>query len=95
MPPDYTKVQRLMEKHIKNLNMKTEKEHLLICASDLHAEFEAIHPFKDGNGRRGAGYIAAMQKSNKGDLNTLRAFILSIIYEEMESLKRLVESLVR
>jgi hypothetical protein len=36
-----------------------------------------------------------MQKSNKGDLNALRALVLSVIYEEMKSLKRLVESLGR
>lgn len=44
---------------------------------------------------RRAEYIAAMQKSNKGNLNALRAFILSTIYEEMKALKRLVQSLSR
>ncbi len=44
---------------------------------------------------RRAEYIAAMQKSNKGDLNSLRALVLSVVYEEMKSLKRLVESLSR
>lgn len=118
LPPDYQKVPELINKHIKNLNMQAKDKHPLEWASDLHAEFEAIHPFTDGNGRIGrlllsiltmkngycpviippirrAEYIAAMQKSNKGDLNTLRAFILSVIYEEMKSLKRLVKSLAR
>ena len=44
---------------------------------------------------RRAEYITAMQKSNKGDLNTLRVFVVSVIYEEMKSLNRLVESLVK
>ena len=44
---------------------------------------------------RRAEYIAAMQKSNKGDLNAIGALVLSVIYEEMKSLKRLVESLGR
>ncbi len=118
LPPDHQKVSELMKKHIENLNKNAKDEHILEWASDLHAEFEAIHPFTDGNGRIGrlllsiltlkngycpvvippirrAEYITALQKSNKGDLNTLRAFILSVIYEEMKSLKRLVESLIR
>lgn len=118
LPPDYQKVPELMKKHIKNLRRKIKGKHILEQATDLHAEFESIHPFTDGNGRIGrlllsilcmkngycpviippirrAEYIAAMQKSNKGDLNALRALVLSVIYEEMKSLKRLVESLVR
>ena len=118
LPPDYQKVPELMKKHIKNLSREIKGKRPLEQVSDLHAEFEAIHPFMDGNGRIGrlllsilcmkngycpviippirrVEYITTMQKSNKGDLNTLRAFILSVIYEEMKSLKRLVESLVR
>ena len=118
LPPDYQKVPELMKKHIKNLSREIKGKRPLELVSDLHAEFEAIHPFMDGNGRIGrlllsilcmkngycpviippirrVEYITTMQKSNKGDLNTLRAFILSVIYEEMKSLKRLVESLVR
>lgn len=118
LPPDYQRVPELMKKHIKNLSRKINGKHILEHASDLHAEFESIHPFTDGNGRIGrlllnilcmkngycpviippirrAEYIAAMQKSNKGELNALRALVLSVIYEEMKSLKRLVESLSR
>ena len=118
LPPDYQKVPELMEKYIWNLNREVKDKHPLEQASDLHAEFESIHPFTDGNGRIGrlllsiftikndycpviippirrAEYITAMRKSNKGDLNALRALVLSVIYEEMKSLKRLVESLSR
>lgn len=116
LPPDYREVPQLMKKHIERLNKPPKGRHPLEQASEMHAEFEAIHPFIDGNGRIGrlllsilgmkngycpviippirrAEYIAAMQKSNKGNLNALRAFILSVIYEEMKALKRLVESL--
>jgi len=118
LPPDYHEVPALMKKHVENLNRDTQDKHPLEQASDLHAEFEAIHPFTDGNGRIGrlllsiltmkngycpiiippirrAEYITAMQKANKGDLYILQTFILSVIYEEMKSLKRLVESLVK
>ncbi|MBI4842750.1 MAG: Fic family protein [Nitrospirae bacterium] len=118
LPPDYHEVPELMKKCLENLNGIDKDKHPLELASDLHAEFEAIHPFIDGNGRIGrlllsiltmkngycpviippirrAEYITAMQKSNKGDLITLRIFILSVIYEEMKSLKKVVESLVK
>src|SRR4030066_924994 len=118
MPPGYEKVPELMKKYIANLNTNVEDKHILEQASDLHAEFELIHPFTDGNGRIGrlllsiltmkngycpviippirrAEYITAMQKANKGDLYILQTVILSVIYEEMKSLKRLVESLVK
>lgn len=42
-----------------------------------------------------AEYISALQKTNKGDMGTLTGFLLSVIYEEMKSLERLVQSLVR
>jgi Fic family protein len=118
MPPDYREVPVLMAKHIENLNRGAKYEHPLERAIDLHAEFESIHPFIDGNGRIGrlllniltmrsgycpviippirrADYITAMQKSNKGDLITLRAFVLSVVYEEMKSIKKIVESLLK
>ena len=118
MPPDHHKVPALMKEHIKNLNKTAKNQHVLEQASDLHAEFEAIHPFTDGNGRIGrlllsilsmkngycpiiippikrAKYVAAMKKSNKGDMGTLRTFLINVIYEEMKSLSRVVESLMR
>ena len=118
LPPDYHDVPELMKKYIANFNRIDSDKHSLELASDLHAEFESIHPFIDGNGRIGrlllsiltmkngycpviippirrSEYITAMKKSNKGDLITLRVFILSIIYEEMKSLKKVVESLTR
>jgi Fic family protein len=116
LPPDYRKVPELMKKHIENLNRTSQDTHPLEWASVLHAEFEAIHPFIDGNGRIGrlllsilsmkngycpiiippikrAEYISALQKTNKGDMGTLTDFILSVIYEEMKSLERIVKKL--
>jgi len=118
LPPDYRKVPVMMAKHIENINRVAKHEHPLERASDLHAEFESIHPFIDGNGRIGrlllsvltmrsgycpviippirrAEYISAMHEANKGNLTPLRGLIISIIYEEMKSLKRLIETLVK
>lgn len=118
LPPDYREVPVLMAKHIENLNRDAEYEHPLEKAINLHAEFESIHPFIDGNGRIGrlllnvltmrsgycpviippirrAAYITALQKTNRGDLKTLRVFVLSVIHKEMKSLLRLVENLAR
>lgn len=118
LPPDYREVPGLMKEHIENLNRRMKDVHPLERAGDLHAEFESIHPFTDGNGRIGrlllsiltmkngycpmiippirrADYITALQKTNKGDLATLRGFILSVIYEEMKSLRKVLETLIR
>jgi Fic family protein len=51
-PPPYKKVPELINMFIEKLN-KHENEHVIIKAADLHAEFESIHPFMDGNGRTG------------------------------------------
>lgn len=118
LPPGYSEVPVLMKRHIENINSNAKDKHPLEQASDLHAEFEAVHPFIDGNGRIGrlllssltmkngyspvivppvrrAEYITALQKTNKGDVCTLRAFILSVIYEELKSLQKLVEHLIK
>lgn len=42
-----------------------------------------------------AEYISAMRESNKGNLTPLRGLIISIVYEEMKSLKRLIETLAK
>jgi len=118
LPPDYKEVPLLMKKHIEKLNEAAPASHPLEHASDLHAEFESIHPFIDGNGRIGrlllsiatmkngycpviippirrAEYITALQKTDKGDLKLLRAFILSVVFEEMKSLSRIVNTLIK
>jgi Fic family protein len=53
LPPDYHQVPDLIQKHLRRYHNKRFQEHLLLRAADLHAEFESIHPFLDGNGRIG------------------------------------------
>jgi Fic family protein len=53
LPPDFHRVPDLIQKHLNRYNNKKFREHLLLRAADLHAEFESIHPFVDGNGRIG------------------------------------------
>lgn len=51
-PPSYKIIPELMKVFTEKLN-KQENEHAIIKAADMHAEFESIHPFIDGNGRTG------------------------------------------
>lgn len=44
---------------------------------------------------RRSEYIAALHAANKGNRAALRGFILSIIYEEMKSLRKLIETLIK
>jgi Fic family protein len=54
IPPDNRKVPELMASHVKKLNKQPPAgQHPVEWISRLHADFESIHPFKDGNGRVG------------------------------------------
>ncbi|MFH0840909.1 MAG: Fic family protein [bacterium] len=55
---NYLKVPRLMEELINDINKK-EKD-LIKQVASIHARFEQIHPFSDGNGRIGRLLIHAM-----------------------------------
>ncbi len=118
IPPDYSKVPDLMSAHISDLSPKVVQNiHPLIRISDIHGEFESIHPFIDGNGRIGrlllsvmaikfgycpviippvrrAEYIASMRGVNKGSKEALRQLIIGVVYEEMKSLKKILERLL-
>ena len=48
-----------MKAFVEKLN-KQGHEQPIIKAADMHAEFESIHPFIDGNGRAGR-FIASLQ----------------------------------
>jgi Fic family protein len=63
-PPPYEDVPGLMKKFIEKLNEPFD-EHPIIKTADLHAEFESIHPFIDGNGRTGR-FISSLELIKQG-----------------------------
>ncbi len=52
-PPEPEKVPDLMNNLIKYINKPTDELSPLIRVAIIHAQFETIHPFMDGNGRVG------------------------------------------
>lgn len=53
VPPIAARVPELMGNLDKFINEPNDKFHPLIMAGIIHAQFESIHPFLDGNGRVG------------------------------------------
>ncbi|MCG2720024.1 MAG: Fic family protein [Nanoarchaeota archaeon] len=52
-PPEAEKVKPLLKKMIKFYYEFKNKLHPFVIACLIHAKFEEIHPFEDGNGRTG------------------------------------------
>ena len=53
IPPEPEKVPALMNNLIEYINQPKDKLRPLVRAAIVHAQFETIHPFMDGNGRVG------------------------------------------
>ena len=56
IPPDPAVLPSMMQSHIdsiRNALYGADKIHPILSAAALHADFESIHPFEDGNGRIG------------------------------------------
>lgn len=53
VPPAAENVDRLMENFVEYFNSTEEPQRPLVRAAIMHAQFETIHPFMDGNGRVG------------------------------------------
>jgi hypothetical protein len=53
-PPDFTRVQSSIDDWVKKVNQVREVSGpIALRVAELHAGFERIHPFLDGNGRTG------------------------------------------
>lgn len=53
VPPLAENVDKLIENFISYINEPTDKQRPLVRTAIMHAQFETIHPFMDGNGRLG------------------------------------------
>lgn len=58
LPPQFTHIKPLMEEFTKYANQDSAALHPLIICGVLHHRIEAIHPFRDGNGRTGRTLIS-------------------------------------
>jgi cell filamentation protein, protein adenylyltransferase len=53
-PPPFPEVSALVHDWLHDANRgPTAREHPMVFIADLHARFERVHPFRDGNGRVG------------------------------------------
>lgn len=66
---NHLKISHLMNELIKDINKNSD---IVLNVSEVHAKFEQIHPFSDGNGRIGRLLIQAMLLKN----NIVPALIL-------------------
>jgi hypothetical protein len=54
IPPPFPEVPALVADWLRDANRgPTDPQHPMLFVADLHARFERIHPFRDGNGRVG------------------------------------------
>lgn len=53
VPPEPKHIRKLMDNLISYINNPSDNYHPLIRTAIIHAQFESIHPFSDGNGRVG------------------------------------------
>ncbi len=60
IPPPVNEIDRLMNNLERYMNSKNDQYDPLVSAYIIHYQFEAIHPFGDGNGRIGRVILALM-----------------------------------
>lgn len=63
-PPAPGNVVPLMENLVDYINAAEPADHALVRCAVAHAQFEAIHPFPDGNGRVGRMIISMMMRKS-------------------------------
>lgn len=94
VPPHYTRINNLMNDLIKF--SKRFDLNPIVKAAILHAQFETIHPFVDGNGRTGRALIHKSLKDDgvlKHTSLPISAGLLNNTKEYMNSLKAFQEEI--
>lgn len=80
IPPPHVEVARLMDQLEKYINQSDDDCDPLVKSFLVHYQFEAIHPFRDGNGRVGRLLLALMIYSAHG--HSLPWLYLSAFFED-------------
>lgn len=80
VPPPVSEVARLMENLQEFMNQPDTGFDPLVSAFLVHYQFEAIHPFRDGNGRVGRALLAMMIYKTLG--HSMPWLYMSAFYEE-------------
>lgn len=81
VPPEPSKVKKLMDNLINYMNCPSSKQRNVVNAALIHAQFETIHPFDDGNGRVGRMLITLFLSFNK-EIDNLNLFLSEGIERE-------------
>jgi len=81
VPPEPALVKKLMDNLISYMNSPSPKQRCVVNAAIIHAQFETIHPFEDGNGRMGRMLIPLFLSFNK-EIDNLNFFLSEGIERE-------------
>ena len=81
VPPEPSHVKKLMDNLIGYMNSPSPKQRNIVNAALIHAQFETIHPFEDGNGRIGRMLITLFLSMNK-EIDNLNFFLSEGIERE-------------
>lgn len=81
IPPEPVRVKKLMDNLISYMNSPSPKQRSIVNAALIHAQFETIHPFEDGNGRMGRMLIPLFLSVSR-DIDNLNFFLSEGIEKE-------------
>ena len=81
IPPEPARVKKLMDNLISYMNCPSDKQRIIVNAALIHAQFETIHPFEDGNGRMGRMLIPLFLSFHK-EIDNLNFFLSEGIERE-------------
>lgn len=89
IPPGPQLVESCMSNLEEYINNPKDKLHPLIRIAIIHAQFETIHPFLDGNGRIGR-ILIPLYLYNVGELDSPNLFISEVLEKDKHKYYRLL-----